>query len=92
MLKPMKHPAFDRTCAVMPAILRACLKRPRSYDYLQGKTGATRGSLHVLCARLRVRGLLRPLSPGTTSVLFQTTPKGARPFRVVSPPARRRPN
>jgi hypothetical protein len=74
----IKHPQLDRTCAVMPKILRACLKRPRTYDYLERATGAPRDSLHVLCMRLRNRGLLVATDPGTPDVKHATTRAGAQ--------------
>lgn len=55
---PLKHDHLSRTCEVMPTILRACRTTPRSYALLQKLTGSTRGSLYVLCMRLRDRGLL----------------------------------
>lgn len=74
----IKHPSFDRTCTVMPEILRVCKAIPRGYGYLEKNTGASRGSLHVLCARLRERGLLEAINPGTPAVKLKTTPKGAK--------------
>lgn len=76
MDKRIHYPNLDRPSVIMPTILRACLRRPRGYSYLEKKTGSSRGSLHVLCNRLRAKGLLKPINPGTVDVKYQTTKKG----------------
>ena len=68
--------SFPRPCNVMPAILNACRRRPRTYDYLESVTGSTRGSLHVLVKRMRDRGLLTAIDGGTHDVQHVATKRG----------------
>lgn len=45
--------SFPRPCNVMPAILKACRRRPRTYDYLESVTGSTHDVQHVATKRGR---------------------------------------
>lgn len=71
-----KNEVSSRPCKVMPAILNACKSLPRSYGYLEKKTSSSRGSLHVLCKRLRDRGLLEVVETQAGVVKHQATEAG----------------
>lgn len=79
MNKATKHPQLARTCVNLPAILKHCAKRPRTYDQLEKLTGTTRGTLHVQVMQLRDRGLLEAIDGGTIHVQHRTTAKGLAP-------------